>query len=148
MDDRSDAPRPQTPRRIELMTGAERRRRWSDALKAQIVAESFEAGAVVAEIARRHDVRAQQVHGWRRDAREGRLALPAKESVAFAPVVVAGCRPGLRAGPAAAALRPLRRAEPFAPMIEIEAGDILVRVCEGADATIVAAMVRALRAPA
>jgi hypothetical protein len=33
-------------------------------------------------------------------------------------------------------------------MIEIEAGDILVRVCEGADATIVAAMVRALRAPA
>ena len=33
--------------------------------------------AVVAEIARRHNTRAQQVHGWRRDAREGRLVLPA-----------------------------------------------------------------------
>lgn len=46
--------------------------------RASIVAESFAPGAAVAEVARRHGARAQQVHGWRRDAREGRLVLPAE----------------------------------------------------------------------
>ena len=45
--------------------------------------ESFAPGAVVAEVARRHDMRAQQVHGWRRDAREGRLILPAVECTPY-----------------------------------------------------------------
>ncbi len=76
----SDDPKP--VRRIEVFTGASRRRRWGAEEKARIVAESFAPGAVVAEVARRHDARAQQVHGWRRDAREGRLVLPAGETMA------------------------------------------------------------------
>ena len=40
-------------RRIEVLTGPGRRRRWSDAEKARIVAETLRAGATVTEVARR-----------------------------------------------------------------------------------------------
>ena len=41
-------------RRVELITGQRRRRRWTAEEKARIVAESFEEGANISEIARRH----------------------------------------------------------------------------------------------
>lgn len=143
MDDHSDDPK--RVRRVEVITGVGRRRRWSDEEKAQIVAESFAPGAVVAEVARRHDARAQQVHGWRRDAREGRLVLPAEhqpnEPARFVPVVMAPAeRP-----PAACAARPPRASQPAAPMIEIEAKGVVVRVRDGADVLLVEAMLRVLR---
>jgi|SRR5688572_11695330 transposase len=146
MDDRSDDPK--LVRRIEVITGGDgRRRRWSDEEKARIVAESFAPGAIVAEVARRYDARAQQVHGWRRDAREGRLVLPAeqrpREIVNFAPVVIA---PEQRAPRPAA--RPARAARPVPPMIEIEAKGVVVRVRDGADVLLVEAMLRVLRARA
>src|SRR5438046_4134024 len=53
-------------RRVEVITGRRRRRRWTAEEKARIVAESFEAGTNISEVARRHGV----VHGlltvWRR----------------------------------------------------------------------------------
>jgi transposase len=39
-------------RRVEVLTGPARRRRWSDEVKTRIVAETLESGAVVAEVAR------------------------------------------------------------------------------------------------
>jgi transposase-like protein len=44
-------------RRVEVITGAERRRKWSAEEKAEIVAESLAEGAVVSEVARRHGAR-------------------------------------------------------------------------------------------
>jgi transposase len=44
----------------------ERRRRWPEAVKRQIVAETRMAGASVSVVARRHDVNANQVFTWRR----------------------------------------------------------------------------------
>jgi len=72
MDDVIDAAR-LMPRRIEFLAGAERRRRWSGEAKAQIGVESLAPGAIVAEVARRHDVSGQQLHTCCKDAREGRL---------------------------------------------------------------------------
>ena len=43
-------------RRIELITGTTRRRRWSDDERARILAESFEPGANISAVARRHGV--------------------------------------------------------------------------------------------
>src|SRR5258708_14023425 len=55
-------------RRIELITGTGRRRRWSDTDKARIVVESLRPGANVSEVARRHGLSPQQLFGWRREA--------------------------------------------------------------------------------
>jgi transposase len=57
-----------------VITGADTRRRWSEETKAAIVAESFDEGAVVAQVARRHGLRPQQLFDWRRELR-GALAL-------------------------------------------------------------------------
>jgi transposase len=46
--------------------GSSQRRRWSEALKRQIVAETLEPGSSVSVIARRHDVNTNQVFTWRR----------------------------------------------------------------------------------
>src|SRR5262249_13138653 len=67
-------------------SGQSKRRRWSEAQKRQIVAESMVPGASVALIARRHDVNANQVFKWRR---ETALAPPGAEgSVTLLPVEI------------------------------------------------------------
>ena len=70
--------------RIEIITGHERRRRWSTAEKLRIVAESEEPGACVKTVAIRHDVYPSLVFNWRRQVREGRLS--ATGSAGFVPV--------------------------------------------------------------
>nr|WP_247767826.1 transposase [Bradyrhizobium sp. 172] len=73
--------------RIEVYAGAGRKQ-WPDDLKARIVAESLEPGAVVTDIARRHGCRPQQVPDWRRRARLGQLVLPAAAgALSFVPLV-------------------------------------------------------------
>ncbi|MCC8951158.1 transposase [Bradyrhizobium sp. Arg62] len=87
MDDHSDDIRRPLTQRIEVYAGAGRKQ-WPDDLKAQIVAESLEPGAVVTDIARRHGCRPQQVHDWRRRARSGQLVLPASaDTLSFVPLV-------------------------------------------------------------
>src|SRR5262249_36521615 len=64
-------------RRVEGLTGTPRRRRWSDAEKAAIVAESLAHGARTSEIALRHGLDRNQLYEWRRQFRsaaDGRVA--------------------------------------------------------------------------
>src|SRR5271165_4807962 len=58
--------------RIEVVTSVERRRRWSAAEKARLVAAMDEPGAVVTEIARRAEVNASLLYRWRRELRGAR----------------------------------------------------------------------------
>ena len=53
-------------RRIEVITGQSRRRRWTSEEKAPIVGESFEAGANISEVARRNGVARGLLTAWRR----------------------------------------------------------------------------------
>ncbi|MCK1339208.1 transposase [Bradyrhizobium sp. 38] len=86
MDDHSDDIRRPLSPRIEVYAGAGRKQ-WPDDLKAQIVADSLEPGAIVTNVARRHGCRPQQVHDWRRRARLGQLVLPASaDTLSFVPV--------------------------------------------------------------
>ena len=72
---------------IEIITGRERRRRWSVTEKLRIVAESEEPGARVCDVAARHDVSPSLLHGWRCLARQGRLR--PGEVMEFVPVRLA-----------------------------------------------------------
>jgi transposase len=119
--------------RLEVMWGPTGRRSWSEAMKARIVAESFEAGARVVDVARRHGVAPQQVTAWRRAARRGKLALPADDATPFAALVVDEPAPSLRP-----------RAVP-PPTIEIEADGVVVRLATDVPAGQVAEIAAALR---
>ena len=56
---------------MQLITGVDRRRRWSDEQKRAIVAAAFAPGAVVTEVARRADINSGQIYRWRRDLQVG-----------------------------------------------------------------------------
>ena len=53
----------------EILTGIERRRRWSVEEKVRIVSAAEAEGICVADIARRHDITRQHIYQWRRELR-------------------------------------------------------------------------------
>jgi transposase len=70
--------------RQEILSGAERRRRWTDEQKLAILSEVGEGGWSVAAVARRHDINRQQIYQWRRDlVRKGLISV---EPTVFLPV--------------------------------------------------------------
>src|SRR6266566_1168459 len=107
--------------RIEIRSGVGRRRHWSEQIKGRIVAESYAPGAIVSEVARRHDISPQHLFGWRKAARDGRLALPADEAALFVPIVMAPQRTATAARPSAPG------------SITIEIAGVVVRAECGAD---------------
>jgi transposase len=123
-------------RRVEVLTGPTRRRRWSASEKGRIVAETLQAGTTVTEVARRWQVCPQQVWCWRREARAGELALPSEAVVAampsFVPIVVEPAAPATAAS-----------AEPLP-----EQTTKVVRVATGTDMTLLSDVLRAVRASA
>jgi transposase len=117
----------------EEVTGVVRRRRWSDEEKGRIVAEALAPGAVIADVARRHDLVPQHVWNWIKAAREGRFALPSDGLPAFVPVVSVG---------SGQAREPARDARSAA--IELVIGAVTVRVPAGAEARDVEVVLRAV----
>ena len=111
--------------RVEVITGPERRRRWTDERKRAIVEASFAPGAVVAEVARRADIRSGQIYRWRRELG----------------AVVAGFAQVLLAPPELAA----EAAVGAEPVIEVEfGGRARVRIPASFPAELAAAVVKAL----
>jgi transposase len=133
---------PEDLRRVEVITGVGRRRRWSRGAKARIVLESQQPGAVVSEVARQHGMTPQQLFGWRREARNGVASgdahgSPRSVSTAFAPIVVeAGDRSEMVAGIAAAG----------GGQIEIAISGALIRLRGRCDLRALAAVLKAVRA--
>jgi transposase len=130
-------------RRIEVLTGPGRRRRWSAEEKARIVAETLEPGIRVADVARRWQLCPQQVFGWRREARHdgsvacARPANPAKAD--FVPII-ADTPPAPEPPPRAAAA--------VGPVIEVKLAGAVVRVSGIDDGAQLTAVLRAVRASA
>jgi len=58
---------------MEIITGVERRRRWSLDEKLRIVAETEQPGAGIAEIARRYEISRGLLWNWRSQVRRGAL---------------------------------------------------------------------------
>jgi transposase len=76
-------------RRLEVLVGGPRRRSYTDAEKGRLVAETLRPGVSAAVVARRHGIHPQLLYTWRRQARDGVLALPAEAGGFFAEVVAA-----------------------------------------------------------
>ena len=95
--------------RGDVLGGAERRRRWSDAEKVGIVCEVGLTGATVTQVAQRHEVTRRQIYAWRHDLRRKGLWQPGG-GARFLPV-------DLSPTPAAAA--PKIDPETAVPMVEI-----------------------------
>ena len=73
---------------MEIITGVERRRRWRDEDKLRVLAEAEQPGARMSEVARRHDISRGLLWYWRRQMRQGRLAVPSAPGPVFLPVQV------------------------------------------------------------
>lgn len=129
-------------RRIEVFTGAGRRRVWTAEEKTRIVAESYGEGESVCGVARRHSLTPQQLFTWRREARRGRATRKAAPAASFVPaVVVAPPAQRERSRP-----KPTRRPAPASASIELAIDGVTVRIGRGAEARTVAAVIRALKA--
>ena len=130
-------------RRLEVFTGAGRRRTWRDQDKARIVAEIATSGDSVCAVARRHGLSPQQLFSWRRQLRESEAGGSEADGLRFVPAVV-------DAGSSAVPQQRTRRckAAASAGTIEVEIGGVTVRVGRGADAKTLMAVLRALKAGA
>ena len=125
-------------RRLEVFTGAGRRRTWRDEDKARIVAEIATSGDSVCSVARRHGLSPQQLFGWRRQLRDSEA-----DGLQFVPAIADTELPAV---PPWRALR--HKAEAGAGRIEVEIEGVTVRVGHGADAKTLMAVLRALKARA
>jgi transposase len=118
-----------------VVAGPTGRRRWPDDLKAQIVAETLQPGAKVAEVAARYGLLPNHVSVWRSLARRGELALADQDLPAFVPISVQSD---------AAATDEWQRAA--GAQLRIAVGDVTLHVPVGFPAREAAALVAALRA--
>jgi transposase len=113
---------------MQIITGPERRRSWSEEQKRAIVAAAFAPGAIVANVARRADVCAGQIYRWRQEL--------CCTGGGFSEVVIAAIEDNRNDR---AALRP-------ASVIEVEfGGAVRVRIPALTPPELAAAVVRALR---
>jgi transposase len=138
-------PKASSVRRLEVITGTGRRRRFSEDDKARIVEETLVPGAVVSDVARRHGLSPQQLFTWRREARRGPVAPAPEVARVFVPAVVHEAGVGGRDKTNKKAAR-RRRGRQTSGIIEVEIDGVTVRVGGGADAKTVAAVIRALKA--
>ena len=129
-------------RRVEILTGPGRRRRWSADEKARIVAETLLPGARVSEVARRWQVCSQQVFGWRRAARQDVTSAPSKSAGPCVPSFVPIVTEDIPRGSAS-------HATTAATVIEVKLAGAVVRVgSDLSDAGPLTAVLRAVRASA
>ena len=133
---------------IHVLTGPERRRRFSLEEKRRLVGAAFAPGAVVSEVARRADVCASLIYRWRRELGQ---APGGFAELIVAPMIRGGGDGGddlrcLSAPPPVQAARPSGADVVAAPAIEIElAGSSRVRIPASMPPALAAAVIAALR---
>jgi transposase len=128
-------------RRVEVITGERRRRRWTGEEKARIVAESFAEGVNISEVARRNGVSRGLLTVWR-----GHVTTMAGKAPSFVPIQI-GADSG--EGVVSAQARPLQVAAPPAKVcgaVEIDVNGARIRVEPGVELATLSTVLAALRA--
>jgi transposase len=117
-------------RRLEVITGVGRRRRWSLEEKARIVAESLDPATTASAVARRYGLHASQLFVWRQQLQRSVPSAAAVSGPGFVPVLLAEDS----AAPAEVAGR-----------MEIALGQVVVRVGADVDAAALRRLLEVLR---
>ena len=114
---------------VGVLTGPERRRRWSEARKLELLAQAFGPGGNPTETARRADVCTSVLYRWRR--------------ACMAPVEPAGFAPAVLIEGPVPVPQPVQREEP-AIVVDLPGG-ARVQLMAGAPTALVSATLKALR---
>jgi transposase len=110
---------------ISVLTGPERRRRWSEDERHRIVAEAFAPGSCVAQVARDHDISTGLIYTRRR----------LRQDLADQGFVEAAME-----------AEPIKEATPSGEVIVVELiGSGRIRICGSAPPLLVSAVLKALR---
>ena len=117
--------------RMEVLAGPTGKRRWSDAMKGRIIAESLVSGVTVRSVAERYGLKPNHLSSWRGLARAGKLVVPDFAGANFAQVVVADALPP---------------PPPVQDRIELIVGGITLRLDAATPPTRIAELAIALRA--
>ena len=117
--------------RMEVLAGPRGKRRWSDAMKGRIIAESLVTGVTVSSVAERYGLKPNHLSSWRGLARAGKLVVPDFAGASFATVVVADPLPP-----------PLVSSD----RIELVVGSVTLRLDAATTPTRITEIVRALNA--
>ena len=117
--------------RMEVLAGPTGKRRWSDAMKGRIIAESLVTGVSVRSVAERYGLKPNHLSSWRGLARAGKLVVPDLAGASFATVVVADASPP---------------PPPVQDRIELIVDGMTLRLDASTDARRVAELAAALRA--
>ena len=118
------------PRSVQILSGPERRRRWSFEEKSRIVAESLAPGALVSQVAGRYGLHPNQLYNWRMEVRSA-TAVEAGVANDFIPVEVTGHVVVAGGAP-----------------IEIAVAGTTVRAVPGVDMSFLAAVLRTVKTTA
>ena len=117
--------------RMEVLAGPTGKRRWSNAMKGRLIAESLVTGVSVSSVAERYGLKPNHLSSWRGLARAGKLVVPDFAGASFATVVVADPLPP-----------PLVSSD----RIELVVGSVTLRLDAATTPTRITEIVRALNA--
>lgn len=126
-------------RRFEVFTGSGRRRSWSEADKAEILAESYAGGESVSAVARRHGLSPGQLFSWRRELKKAAVA------PMFVPAIIEVDPQSSPTPSSSMKRRRARRPRHTETAVELEIDGVAVKIARGADAKVIAAMIDALK---
>ena len=134
--------------RFEVFTGVGKRREWPPELKASIVAECCSGREGVSAVARRYGLDPSQIYGWRKGLRK-QLEIKAsadpvaeREAAMFVPAMIEADAP---AKPAPRRHSQQRRHAKQAA-VELEIDGVAVKIAHGTDASLIGAVIEALKA--
>lgn len=117
-------------RRIELITGAARRRRWTAAEKTALVAESLRPGVNISDLARRSGVNRGLLQTWRRTA----MSASTERGDVFVPLRIQDTPPAGQVGAPASEVTAGSAPMSAPGVIEFESGNLRVRFSGPVDA--------------
>lgn len=120
---------------VEVLAGPTGRRKWPDAVKGRLVAESMVAGVSVREVAERNGLMANRLSSWRGLAKRGILVVPDLAGADFASVVLDDTD----------TVPAMPTATPCLNSIELETGGVTLRLDVKTSVGRIAELVSALR---